>query len=222
MLFVGVVAHRRCRPLRTAGAHLAGAGFLHGHHRAQVVGPVGVDAKARVPGQPVALDACVGVLIEDIGGPGRRAGGAAGEQVDVRCLARVLEGEDMALQLARAQHDLAEHGVVAVVLRVWAGAGAIGRVVAAHVVQCVGLAARGRQHPLQAVAGLGGNGAGGVVAMVILAPARGHAPAQGLGRLAFLGLEKVDRVVRDEVDHPGHAIASRTVPRPGRGSRPRA
>ena len=120
----------------------------------------------------------------------------------------MLQREHMALRGVGAQHDLAEHGVVAVVLRVGAGAVEVGLVVGAHVVHGMGAARGGGQHPLQAVAGLARHGARQRVAVVVAAPACRNAAAQGFGRLALLGHEKVGRFVRDEVDQPGHAVGA--------------
>ena len=212
-LAIGVVAHAQGQGVAYAGADLARLRILVRHDGAHVVCPVGTQAKPGIPGQAVALHGARGVFIDDGTGNLRRGaaqgqGVATGEQVHIRFLLHMLQREHVALSGMGAQHDLAEHGVVAVVLRVGAGAVEIGLVVGAHVVHGVGAAGGGRQHPLQGVAGLACHGTGQGVAVVVTAPARRNAATERFGCFAFADGQEVGRFVRDEVDQPRHAVGA--------------
>ena len=143
-----------------------------------MVGPGGVQAKAPIPRQTIALNGAGGELVHHIVG---FAGGgdAAGEQISIQLFARMFHGKGMALQAIGFPHQLAQHGLVFGIQGIGLCAVAVGCAIGAHGLHCMPLAARGGEHPLHLLARLGGHGAGQAGAVVFLAPASGNAPTHG-------------------------------------------
>lgn len=161
---VRVVAYAQGQGVAHGGAELARIGMLHGNGGLQSVSPGGVQGKARIPGQTVALAGARGVFVHDrtgnLRGRARSGGGgsAAGQQLHTGVFFDRFERDDMALAGAGGQHEFAQQRVVAVVLRGGGGAVDVGCVVAAPLLQRTGASPRGGHHPLQAVAGPAGHG----------------------------------------------------------------
>ena len=177
-----------------------------------LVSPCPVQHIARVPRQTITSQrAKVDFASHQRFGSGRGRRGqnsrTAGQKLGVGALADVLNGQYVFLCRCWAQNQLAKQGLSPVGLRVWTGAVDVGFIVDSQVAQGTSLARCTGQQPLHAITDASGDGCSCAETIVIATPVSGDAPAKRF-RLGTYGVQKIQRLKRDEVDQTSKPIRS--------------
>jgi len=209
VLPVSDVAHAEGGWVGWAGAgiavldrHFAFFGLLQADVGAQAVGPGGAQRELAIPAQ--ARAARIHFAAQVARGTGRqRVDTTRTQGIDIGGFFYLFGGEGVLLPAAGRKYQLAQQGVVAIALRVGCGAGAVGGLVGALVVECARTSGLHAAQPLPLCAGQAGQRQADAAAIVLGVGAQHQAATQGLA-----GLQQAFGAQREHRHHAAQAVGT--------------